>query len=42
MTDMLKPLSTSSFFFKQRLDKIEYSDLITEWIYNMDTAAYME
>ena len=30
------------FFVKQCLDKLEHPALITEWIQNMDTDAYLE
>ena len=30
------------FLVKQRLNKLEHSDIITEWIHNIDTAAYLE
>ena len=29
------------FFVKQRLDELEHPYLVTEWIHNMDTSAYL-
>ena len=43
MKDMLNPLSKSfNYFVKQRIDEIEHSSLVTEYINNMDSAAYVE
>ena len=42
MINMLKTLSKSSIFVRQRLNELEHTDLITEYIHNLYTAAYLE
>ena len=39
--DRLNPLLNCFNFFKQCLDKLENTVLITDCIHNMDTAAYL-
>ena len=41
MINMLNQLSKSSIFVIQRLNEIEHTALITEYIHNLYTAAYL-
>ena len=41
MINMLKTLSKSSIFVRQRLNELEHTDLITELVHNMDTDDYL-
>ena len=42
LKDTLNPLTNSFSLFKQRLDKLEHTYHITEWIHNINTYAYLE